>query len=232
MTLRAVLLDLDETLIPEDGPLAAAYLAVVREIEGPRAGTHEVEALRAGLRERWRREAPCPDYCARVQVGASDGLIAEFSGDDPALEQIRAYLPRFRASAFPHPALLALWQRTRIETQTRYPHAAAVLERLHRRVPLGLVTNGASDLQRRKLALTGLAGHFDVVVASCDIGAGKPDPAIFHAALEQLGVTAAETVMVGNDRERDIGGAAAAGIAGVWVQPGQDLRELPARLGL
>jgi FMN phosphatase YigB (HAD superfamily) len=60
VALRAVLLDLDETLIPEDGPLAAAYLAVARAIHGERAGDAEVSELRAGLRARWNDEAPCP----------------------------------------------------------------------------------------------------------------------------------------------------------------------------
>jgi FMN phosphatase YigB (HAD superfamily) len=85
VALRAVLLDLDETLIPEDEPLATAYLAVVRAIHGESAGDDEVSALRA----RWQQEAPCPDYRARVHVSASDGLISEFTGDDPALAAIR-----------------------------------------------------------------------------------------------------------------------------------------------
>jgi putative hydrolase of the HAD superfamily len=239
VTLRAVLLDLDETLIPEDEPLFAAYLAVARELDGERAGAAEVAALRAGLRARWNRDAPCPEYRARTHVSASDGLIAKFTGDDPALAALRGYLPRFRAEAFPAPGLVELWQRTRVAAQTAYPHAAAVVDRLRRQVRLGLVTNGTSDLQRRKLALAGLAGRFDVVVAACDVGAGKPDPAMFAAALAALGVTASEAVMIGNDLDRDIAGAAAAGLPGLWIQHGangradlHDLRELPERLGL
>jgi putative hydrolase of the HAD superfamily len=214
---------------------------VVRAAGG---GDGEVGALRAGLRARWQREAPCPDYRARVHVSASDGLIAEFTGEDPALAAIREYLPGFRADAFaglgpPADALLALWQRTRVDRQTAYPHAGAVLARLHRHLPLALVTNGPSDLQRRKLALTGLAEHFDVVVASCDVGAGKPDPAMFAVALEALGVAAEDAVMVGNDVDRDIAGAAAAGVRSLWIQHGgdaradlRDLRQLPALVGV
>jgi putative hydrolase of the HAD superfamily len=232
--MKAVLFDLDETLIPEDEPLHLAYLAVVREMPG----AIDVAGLRAGLRARWQRDAPCPDYRARVQVSASDGLIASFAGDDPALAAIRDYLPRFRAEAFGD-GLLGLWQRTRIETQTSYPHAAEVLARLRRHVRLALVTNGASDLQRRKLALAGLEEYFDVVVASCDLGVGKPEPGIFEAALDALGVRATEAVMVGNDRERDIDGAAAAGIRSLWIQHVgskgtadlNDLSRLPALLG-
>jgi HAD superfamily hydrolase (TIGR01549 family) len=172
-------------------------------------------------------------------VSASDGLISEFPGDGPELAAIRGYLPRFRAEAFPDPGLLALWQRTRVELQTSYPHAAGTLDRLRRHVRLGLVTNGTSDLQRRKLALAGLAERFDVVVAACDVGIGKPDPAIFAAALDALGVAAGEVVMVGNDFDRDIRGARAAGIRSLWIRHDgngradlHDLRELPDRLGL
>jgi HAD superfamily hydrolase (TIGR01549 family) len=209
--MRAVLFDLDETLIPEDEPLARAYRAVV---------PGDIDEFRAGLRERWNRDAPCPEYRGRTQVSASDGLVADFSGEGPELAAIREYLPRFRSEAF-EDGLLERWQRVRFETQTAYPHAADVLEQLRREhVRLALVTNGASDLQRRKLAVAGLAEYFDVVVASCDIGIGKPDPAIFEAALEALGVEAADAVMVGNDRERDIEGAAAAGVRAVWIQHG------------
>ena len=227
LAVRAVLFDLDETLIPEDEPLALAYRAVV---------TGDVEEFRAGLRARWQSEAPCPEYRGRVQVSASDGLIAEFAGDGDELAAIREYLPRFRAEAFGD-GLLERWQRVRVESQTAYPHAAAVLERLRGHVRLALVTNGASDLQRRKLAIAGLEEYFDVVVASCDLGIGKPDPAIFEAALDALGVGASEAVMVGNDRERDIEGAAAAGVRSLWIQHGgstgdlNDLSALPELLG-
>ncbi len=228
--MKAVLFDLDETLIPEDEPLALAYRAVVGG---------DVAAFRAGLRARWQRDAPSPEYRARVQVSASDGLIASFAGDGPELAAIREYLPRFRAEAFAD-GLLERWQRTRIEAQTGYPGAAEILAGLRRHVRLALVTNGASDLQRRKLAEAGLEEYFDVVVASCDIGVGKPDPAIFDAALDALGVSASDAVMVGNDRERDIEGAAAAGIRPLWIRHGRresradlhELLELPALLGL
>ena len=226
VTVRAVLFDLDETLIPEDEPLALAYRAVV---------PGDVEAFRAGLRARWQRDAPCPEYRARVQVSASDGLIAEFAGDGPELAAIREYLPRFRAEAFAD-GLLERWQRVRVETQAAYPHAAEVLAALRGHVRLALVTNGASDLQRRKLALAGLEEYFDVVVASCDVGIGKPDPRIFEAALDALGVRAPDAVMVGNDLERDIEGAQAAGVRALWIQHGgkggdlHSLDQLPALL--
>ena len=74
-----------------------------------------------------------------------------------------------------------------------------------------------SRLQRDKLAATGIADYFPVVVASEEIGVGKPDPAMFHAALSALGASADEVVMVGNDLDRDIAGARKAHIRPIHI---------------
>lgn len=50
---------------------------------------------------------------------------------------------------------------------------------------------------------------------------GKPAPAFFAAALAELGVTPAETVLIGDDLSDDIGGAQAAGIPGILVRTGK-----------
>jgi putative hydrolase of the HAD superfamily len=61
---------------------------------------------------------------------------------------------------------------------------------------------------------------------------------MFHAALQALDVPAGEAVMVGNDLDRDIAGAAAAGVRSLWIQHRNgdadlhDLRLLTERLGL
>jgi FMN phosphatase YigB (HAD superfamily) len=70
------------------------------------------------------------------------------------------------------------------------------------------VTNGLSKLQRDKLKLTGLSGYFASVVVAEDVGAAKPDTAMFHETLGRLELSASEAVMVGNDLERDIVGGA------------------------
>ena len=109
-------------------------------------------------------------------------------------------------------------------------------------VPLALVTNGASCLQREKLAGSGLGDRFDAVVVSGDLGVGKPDASVFRHALSLLGAPADAAVMVGDNLDRDIEGAAApAGLRGVWInrtgRPQPDgvtaittLAELPALL--
>lgn len=82
---------------------------------------------------------------------------------------------------------------------------------------MALVTNGSPAVQRSKVAASGLERYFKAVVVSGDVGAGKPDPRPFRAALDALGVAATDAVMVGNSLERDIAGAQALGIRAVWV---------------
>jgi len=82
---------------------------------------------------------------------------------------------------------------------------------------LALVTNGASCLQREKLAASGLADYFAAVVVSAEFGVSKPDAAIFRHALSQLDCESTQAVMVGDSLSRDVHGAVAAGLGAVWV---------------
>ncbi|MEA2682031.1 MAG: hypothetical protein QOK05_359 [Chloroflexota bacterium] len=63
----------------------------------------------------------------------------------------------------------------------------------------------------------GLNEYFDVVVASVDAGAMKPDPRIWDVALRRLGVEASETWHIGDNYWADVLGARAAGLEPVWL---------------
>lgn len=111
-------------------------------------------------------------------------------------------------------------------------------------IKVGVLTNGPSELQRRKLRASGLLEELDAVAISGELGAHKPDPRAFELALRLLGTRADETAMVGDDLVNDIGGALAAGFAAVvWVErrPGElpegaylvrQVAEVPKILGL
>ncbi|WP_137147971.1 HAD family hydrolase [Mycolicibacterium sp. CR10] len=101
---------------------------------------------------------------------------------------------------------------------TPYPDTAAVLSGLHRRgVKTAVVSNIAFDLRPAFEAL-GTAGFVDEFVLSFEVGAVKPDPAIFQAALDRLDVPAGRTLMVGDSDEAD-GGARALGCGFALVDP-------------
>jgi putative hydrolase of the HAD superfamily len=109
---------------------------------------------------------------------------------------------------------------------------------------VGLLTNGPSELQRRKLAVTGIEPELEGIAISEEIGAAKPDPRAFVLAAAMLDLEPAETAMVGDSPVYDIAGAHAAGcspavlvtwgldLAADGAIPIETLEELPAALGL
>lgn len=81
---------------------------------------------------------------------------------------------------------------------------------------VGVITNGDGELQRAKLERHELTGLLDAVVVSTEVGARKPDRAIFEAAADRL--PAAVQVYVGDRYEDDVAPAAAAGFVPVHVR--------------
>ncbi len=96
---------------------------------------------------------------------------------------------------------------------------AEELHRLRRLRPLGLVSNITSRSGPFHDALRdeGIHDLFDAIVFSSDYRAVKPSPILFRAALEQMDVSPADAVYVGDNQMRDVGGAKALGMAAVWV---------------
>jgi putative hydrolase of the HAD superfamily len=83
--------------------------------------------------------------------------------------------------------------------------------------PIGIVTNGPTEVQRAKLELLGIDRLVDFILVSEEFGVAKPDPQIFREALRLAGVRPEEAIFVGDSVEFDMAGARAAGIPTVWV---------------
>ncbi|WP_225410864.1 HAD family hydrolase [Stigmatella hybrida] len=94
--------------------------------------------------------------------------------------------------------------------------------------PVAVVSNGSGRVQRTKLAQARLVELLPDVFLSGEVGAEKPDPRIFQAALARVDRAPGEVLHVGDDPERDIAGAARLGLATCWVSHGREWpRELP-----
>ncbi len=105
-----------------------------------------------------------------------------------------------------------------------FPGACEVLRELDEFYPLGLITNGPTDAQWRKINKFHLSEIFEVILVSGQLGIAKPDPRIFDVALEGLRVAPEEAIMVGNSLEHDHLGAMNAGVRFVWANHrGMDL---------
>ena len=112
------------------------------------------------------------------------------------------------------------------------PEALRVLALLHTRYMTGVVSNyELADIQRKRLASSGLAELLDVVVISGDSGVEKPDPAIFEEALRRLGLRPSQCLFVGNSLFSDAAGAQNAGMDFCWYrrhQPDSSALTTPA----
>ena len=116
---------------------------------------------------------------------------------------------------------LAVFSRARNAVDL-YEDVRPLLPKMSEHWLLGTVSNGPADLDE-----IGISHHFQTSIAACRFGTGKPDPKIFHAACDTLGVDPAETVYVGDDPFLDVEGAQRAGLRGVlmkregqrWAQP-------------
>jgi putative hydrolase of the HAD superfamily len=88
-----------------------------------------------------------------------------------------------------------------------YPEVKAVLDELHSRFKLAVLSDAQSAWARPEMRAVGIDSYFDPIVISGDYGFRKPDRRLFEAALAGMGLEAENVVFVGNDMYRDIFGA-------------------------
>jgi HAD superfamily hydrolase (TIGR01509 family) len=143
-----------------------------------------------------------------------DAVATDYAGRDRDSMAHRAgYVGLLSTVALPDPRLAtALYERTLVPGGwTVYPDAVPTLAALRARgIRTVAVSNVGFDL-RPVLDGLGLLAHLDAVVLSFEVGAVKPEPEIFTAACEAVGVAPAEALMVGDHAAAD-GGAADVGI--------------------
>jgi putative hydrolase of the HAD superfamily len=141
-------------------------------------------------------------------------IIEDFGGD-----YTRTLPPERRVQL---PLTLAEIYRGVSRTKLKlYPHVRRMLDQLRQRFRLAIVTDAQTAYARGELHKVGLTDYFDPIVVSGDHGFRKPDPRLFGYALEGLGVSAAETVYVGNDMFRDIYGARQVGMRTIMFDSDQ-----------
>jgi HAD superfamily hydrolase (TIGR01549 family) len=113
------------------------------------------------------------------------------------------------------------------ESTAAFARNRPVLATLRERYRLGIVSNFYGNLTA-VCESAGLAPFFSAIVDSQCVGAEKPDPAIFFAALGPLGATPETTIFVGDSLRRDREGARRAGVGFIWIAP-EDVQAAEAK---
>ena len=198
---HAVIFDLGGTLAtPEDWPGAVARslekmgLDASGAAEWTAAATEKVGHPEGpkNSRRKNRRHRDAWAEALLVEAGVKDGLLART-------------------------ALLRRVVETEILWRPAYPEVPAMLDRLvadgHR---IGVASNN-DGRTREKVAAIGLAHPFEVIVDSQEERSAKPDPGILITAAERMEVMPYRALYVGNDPEKDVVAAHAAGMPVAWV---------------
>lgn len=98
--------------------------------------------------------------------------------------------------------------------------AHEMLEKMHGKLGILIITNGLFEVQRRRLALSTISALVHDIVISEEVGAAKPDGRIFDVAFEKMGnPEKASVLLVGDSLTSDITGGNAYGIDTCWFNP-------------
>ena len=210
---RAILFDLDDTLIrayaqPEEAWTRLLHVfAVELDAHDPAA----IERVRAAVMEEsrafWSDQAAAAKW--RLDIGGARRLATRAGlrrlgrTDDDLADRIADAFTELRRSEY-----------------RLYPDALATVDALRARgVKLALVTNGASVMQRPKIARFDLEHRFDHIQIEGEFGQGKPELAVYRHALERIGCEACDAWMVGDNYEWEVVAPQKLGICGIWYNP-------------
>ena len=203
--MRAILLDLDDTLLDDRGATAKGFVAFLSAHRQKCAFVDDEEALTA-----WRNAAG--RHWLRYEQG-------ELSFQEQRRWRIRDFLGDVRLGDADADAAFRIYQQAYENSWRLLPDVSEFLTRT-RALPKVIITNGDRATQLRKAEVTGLSAHVRGVITPADCGHWKPSIGIFRAAMELLKAKPEECLMIGDDLRRDVEPAAALGMRSFHVQLG------------
>jgi putative hydrolase of the HAD superfamily len=200
---RAVVFDLDDTLLDHRGSAATALGEWLPTL-GVVAGERQVEAwFEAEERHFPRWSAGEITHVEHRRFRMRDFLpaVGVRTGDDDDLDRLYAgYLACYRRS----------W--------TTFDDVDAAVARLRAAgIALAVLSNGLTEQQLAKVEAVGLSGVIGPVVTAEEVGVAKPDPEIYLTVCARLGVAPGEALHVGDRYDLDVLGPRAAGLRAVHL---------------
>ncbi|PFC14037.1 2-haloalkanoic acid dehalogenase [Bacillus cereus] len=197
MSYKAMLFDLDDTLLDRDKAVDKLFLLVLEKCYEDVSDTVKNNMLQK-FKEYDKRE-----------YGISDKTIVLESLFDE-------FAPKYR---LPHNYIQDFWNENFPKCFSIDQNTIHFLNHIKSHFKIGIITNGSTHRQKAKIINTNLNNYFDTIIISEEVGLSKPDKRIFELALNKLNVQPENTLFVGDDLEKDIAGCQNANIKGVWFNP-------------
>jgi len=235
---RAILFDLDDTIITEGERLAILHL-VAQEFSAslsPHRPAAVADALEIALHAFWSDPSQAKSARLASRAGIHEARQMVITGAFGTMG-----MPADLAAAFSD-----RFTQLRAASARMLDGARATLETFRGMgVRMALVTNGASDIQRAKIERFELAALFDHIQVEGEHGFGKPEDRAYFHAMAALGVEPSGTWMVGDNLEWEVAAPQRLGIHAIWhdhlgrglpagssVRPDRIIRGLPELLPL
>ncbi len=218
MAIKGILFDLYGTLIDieTDEGMEEIYRGIAHFLTYHGVHLHRWEVRDHYYRiMRQQRDQSGEEYPEIIVEDIWDTLLKE--------QGMRPASARFRLTAI----LAQLYRGISRKRLYPYPGAKETLDTLRGDYHLALVSDAQPCFARPEIRAVGLEGYFDPVVISAEYGFRKPDPRLFQAALEGLGLSTREVIFVGNDMHRDIFGASRLGIKTIFFASNQGNQSHP-----
>jgi putative hydrolase of the HAD superfamily len=203
---RAVIFDLDDTLVAFEPVSEPSWIQVCREYTQTGSGVKAQRIFEAIKKHSdWYWDDDSRHRQGRLNIKAARRSIVTAAFRELSLPTAEAVHLADRYSA------------VRLENMYLLPGVEATLKALcDRRFTMALITNGESAAQREKINRFGLGKYFSHIFIEGEQGFGKPGHEIYRKALSDIGVSPEETCMVGDNIEWDIAAPQALGISGIW----------------
>ena len=209
---RAILFDLDDTILRAYGAPEVRWLTVCTELAAelePLSPAELVPAVLAFSRQFWADadrhrmwRVRLSEARREVVAGAFAALVAA-GRRAPSAQVAQRLADRF--SSFCE------------ENMCLFPDAHEVIDKLKAHgVRLALITDGAAEPQRAKIVRFELEARFDHIQIEGEHEFGKPDERAYRHALQKLGCEASETWMVGDNLEWEVIAPQRLGIYAIW----------------
>jgi len=203
----AILFDLDDTILNDTGSTQACWETACNTY-APQLGAISAAELLGAIEtyRRWYWADPERHRQGRLDLSQARRHIVM-----TAMQRLGLDAPEIASQlADYHTAL-------REQELALFPGALQVLRRTQEQgIRAALITNGSATAQRQKVERFALASYFQCVVIEGEYGCGKPDPAVYRFALEQLGAAPEQSWMIGDNLEWDVAAPQRLGIWSIW----------------